>query len=897
MPPSNQNLNLFLAFESAADRAQIRKTVEEIAWKYRIVEVASRGDLEDAIGAGGQGVMFTALGAFEFRNIELIASARATNPRLAIVIVEPELSVRAAVSAVKAGAVDAISTSDEDLRSIPEILAALPHFNASGQAAGLSREDDSLLRTVIDNLHAYIYIRDADGRFVLNNRPNVRMLGASNETETIGKTLFDFFPKATAERFDRDDKQVLKTGQPLVNRETPYHDPAGNQGWLQTTKMPLRDKRGKVNGVIGISRDITKHKRAQRSLQESEQRYRQLVDLAPDAVLVHRQGKILFANPMARDMLGAAGSQSLLGLQVIDMVHADSRTFVKEHIQGGVSDEQPNPTHEVRLRCLDGREITVETRVMPIRYEGEPAVLVILRDITERHLTQQNRRRLATVVEQSAESIFIIDTDGVIRYVNPTFERVTGYPLSEAVGETFDFIERETTGAAAFEEIIKIIAEQDVWMGRFTTRRKDGGKYEEIATIYPVRDADGEILEYIAINRDITREVTLEEQVRLAQKMEAVGLLAGGVAHDFNNLLQIIQGYSSLVIETLDEDDPRQKRLTHVCDAADRGAQLTRQLMAFGRREPLTKVAVNLNSLVDDLLKLIKRLIGEDIEVVFNSCFSGETVHADKGQLEQSLINLIINARDAMPKGGRITIDLNQETLSENARRSHPWIEPGDFVKISVADTGCGMSKETLTRIFEPFFTTKAAETGTGLGLSVVYGIIKQHGGIVHATSESDHGTRFDILLPNTPSASAQNEETGAAAPQNGTETILLAEDESEVRELEVTVLEHAGYRVLTATNGEEACRVFEKSAEKIEMLLFDVVMPKMSGRDAYEHIKSLKPNVPVLFCSGYSGNALRSNHGIDKHMPLLQKPFRVHDLLFRVRETLDAANPRNARS
>lgn len=890
MPPAHRQPSLILAFESADDRSRIRQIVANIAWKYEIVEITARGDLDDLIASGRLGVLFTTLGSFQFRNVELIASARATNPRLAIVIVEPALTVRAAVSAVKAGAFEALSTSDEDLLRIPELLSSLPHSVFPGQASGLSREDDSLLRTVIDNLHAYIYIRDADGRFVLNNRPNVRMLGASSETETIGKTLFDFFPKETADQFDRDDKRVMESGQPLVNRETPYCDPAGNKGWLQTTKMPLRDERGKVNGIIGISRDITRRKRAQVSLQESEQRYRQLVDLAPDAVIVHRNGRIMFANPMAHEMFAAEGSQTLVGRKVLDLVRPDYRDLVLRRMKTVIADGKHTKNDEVKLIRFDGGEITVEARSAPIPYESKPAILVVLRDVTERHLTQQNSRRLATVVEQSAESIFIIDTAGVIQYVNPTFERVTGYPLTEAVGKTFDFIERETTGAAAFEEIIKIIADQGVWTGRFTTRRKDGGKFEEKATIFPLRDADEQVLEYIAINRDITREFALEEQVRLAQKMEAVGLLAGGVAHDFNNLLQIIQGYSSLVIETFDGADPRKNRLKHVCDAADRGTQLTRQLMAFGRRQPLNKVAVNLNALIDDLLKLIKRLIGEDIEVVFNSRFAGESVHADKGQLEQSLINLIINARDAMPKGGRISIDISHETVSESSRRSHPWIEPGKFVSISVADTGCGMSKETLTRIFEPFFTTKAPDTGTGLGLSVVYGIVKQHGGIVQVKSERESGTQFDILLPNTPAASFQNKDSNAATPQNGTETILLAEDEPEVRELGVTVLERAGYRVLTATNGEEACRVFEDSNEKIELLLFDVVMPKMGGRDAYEHINALAPEVPVLFCSGYSGNALRSKHGLDKRMPLLQKPFRVQDLLFRVRETLDAA-------
>ena len=263
MRPDDRQHSLFLALESAEECALVRKALGNLCSKSSIAVLSTRAELDVLLAARDTGVLFTSLGAFGFHDTELIGFAHSTNPRMAIVIVEPSLTARAAISAVKAGAADAVSTSNEDLQRIPEILASLHDSRTPNQTANFSREDDSLLNTVIDNLHAYIYIRDLDGRFVLNNRPNVRMLGATSESETIGKTVFDYFPVETARQFDLDDKRVLKTGQPLVNRETPYSNPAGNEGWLQTTKIPLRDEHGKINGVIGISRDITKRKRAQ----------------------------------------------------------------------------------------------------------------------------------------------------------------------------------------------------------------------------------------------------------------------------------------------------------------------------------------------------------------------------------------------------------------------------------------------------------------------------------------------------------------------------------------------------------------------------------------------------------------------------------------------------------
>jgi two-component system, cell cycle sensor histidine kinase and response regulator CckA len=393
-------------------------------------------------------------------------------------------------------------------------------------------------------------------------------------------------------------------------------------------------------------------------------------------------------------------------------------------------------------------------------------------------------------------------------------------------------------------------------------------------------------LEMIA--EDVTDRRALEEQFRQAQKMEAVGRLAGGVAHDFNNLLMVISGYTEVLLEEFRADDPLQGKVQAIQQAADRATTLTRQLLAFSRKQFLELKVVDVNAIVSDMERLLRPLIGETIELTTRLTSGVGQTRADAGQLEQVIMNLVVNSRDAMPRGGKITIQTSEATFEAHASREHGLVAPGSYIVLTVSDTGLGMDAETQSRIFEPFFTTKEKGKGTGLGLSTVYGIVKQSGGYIFADSGVGRGTRFRIYLPRVddPAESAGTPHT-AQVPGGGSETVLLVEDEESVRQLVRDTLQARGYKVLEAENGEVGVQVAESHAGTIDMIITDVVMPGMSGRELARRVTEARPETKVLYLSGYTEEAIAHEGVLDPGTAFLQKPFTLQLLSRKVREVL----------
>ena len=502
---------------------------------------------------------------------------------------------------------------------------------------------------------------------------------------------------------------------------------------------------------------------------------------------------------------------------------------------------------------------------------------------------QEANRWLATAIEQAGEAIVITDPEGVIQYVNPAFERTTGYAQEEAVGQNPRILKSGQQDPAFYQDLWDTIKRGAVWQGRMKNKKKDGSLYDELNTISPVRDAAGTTINFVAIKRDITREVTLEHQLRHSQKMEAIGQLAGGVAHDFNNILQVITGYSGMLASALVHEGALYEDLVQIQTAAERASALTRQLLAFSRRQALQPLNLDLNELIGNLLKMLRRLIGENINLTFVSSDSLSPIYADPNQVEQILTNLCVNARDAMPDGGQIRIETRDVRLSADYGKLHAWARSGHFVMIGVTDTGAGMEKEVLQKIFDPFFTTKEVGKGTGLGLAMVYGLVKQHQGCIHVYSEVGLGTTFKIYLPAT-QAEAEPPSTAALEPiRGGQETILVAEDDEPLREMVKRVLAGAGYTVLLAPDGLEALRIFQTEWKKISLALLDVVMPSMDGRMLHDEMKKIDPHVRILFSSGYAPDIVHTRFVLGRGPHLIQKPYNTEDLLRRVREMLDA--------
>ena len=444
---------------------------------------------------------------------------------------------------------------------------------------------------------------------------------------------------------------------------------------------------------------------------------------------------------------------------------------------------------------------------------------------------------------------------------------------------------------AFYEDLWGTIAAGDIWSGRFINRKKDGTLYQEEATISPVRDTAGRIVNFVAVKRDITQEVALETQLRQAQKMEAVGQLAGGIAHDFNNLLQAIVAHATLGLEMVAENAPARGDFEEIRNAAVSAASLTRQLLAFSRRQVLQAQDLNLNEVIDTMLKMIRRVIGEHIELVFVPHEELGTVHVDPHQIEQVLMNLCVNSRDAMPEGGVVRIETQNVAFDEDFQESHPWSRAGSYVMMALSDTGTGMDEATLYRIFEPFFTTKEFGRGTGLGLATVYGIVKQHNGLVHVQSEVNRGTTFEIYLPRVTRTSKPLRASTSATMAGGSELILLAEDEAMVRQATARVLEKSGYRVLAASDGLEALELFKRHHNEVAMALLDIAMPKMGGIEAAQRLREMRPDVRVLFCSGYGAAALQNLSGFET-IDLIEKPYSPTSLLSKMREIIDSRTP-----
>jgi PAS domain S-box-containing protein len=638
--------------------------------------------------------------------------------------------------------------------------------------------------------------------------------------------------------------------------------------------------------------------RAERALEESRRALSTLMGNLPGMAyrcLNNLNWTMEFVSSGCLELTGYQPDE-LIGDRTIsfaELVHPDDWKHGWEEVQAAVEENRPFQL-TYRLRTADGSEKWVWEQGVGIRsVDGKVDALEgLVIDITERRRAEQASKLLATAVEQGAEAIIITDLEGTIQYVNPSFERITGYMREDAVGKTPAILKSGKHDGQFYREMWETLARGEVWSGHFINRRKDGTLYRQDATISPVRDAAGVIVNYVSVARDATRERELEDQLRQSQKMEAVGQLAGGIAHDFNNLLTAIMGNSELLLNRMSPDDPRRADLEEIRQAGMRAAGLTRQLLAFSRRQVLEPVVLNLNEVVENVSKMIERVIGEHVELVTMLDPELGRVNTDPGQIEQVILNLAVNGRDAMPEGGRLLIETTNAELDSVYVGTHAPVEAGSYVMLAVSDDGAGMDEWTKSRIFEPFFTTKESGKGTGLGLSTVYGIVKQSNGYIWVYSEPGQGTTFKIYLPRAKELEerpAIPEAIGrpAAVMKGAQETALLVEDDAAVRAVVRRTLEDGGYTVLEARGAGEAVRMAEYHRGPIDFLITDLIMPETSGRDLAQTLAALRPGIKVLYMSGYSDNAVLRHGMLGSDMEFIAKPFTQDGLLGKIRQVL----------
>jgi len=501
---------------------------------------------------------------------------------------------------------------------------------------------------------------------------------------------------------------------------------------------------------------------------------------------------------------------------------------------------------------------------------------------------RQSEARYRTLVDGVRDVIFALAPDGTIASLNPAFETITGFPRDEWLGRPFEQLVHSDDLPLALELLSGVARGEPRPVNQFRIRTRKGDyRMGEFAATPQYRE--GQLASILGIGRDVTERLSLEQQLRQAQKMEAVGRLAGGVAHDFNNILTAITGYADLLLEDLGTTDRRRDDIAEIRKAAERAAGLTRQLLAFSRQQVMQVRVLDLNDVVADTQNMLGRLLGEDIALVTRLDPALGAVKADPGQLEQVIMNLAVNARDAMPGGGKLTIETANAELDDTYVREHFPARPGSYVMLAVSDTGTGMSDEVQSHLFEPFFTTKEKGKGTGLGLATVYGIVKQSGGYIWVYTEPGHGTTFKIYLPRVAGAPAQRASGPKASPVGaGTETVLLAEDEAAVRAVARHALERQGYTVLEASSGEAALDLAERHSGRIHLLLTDVIMPGMNGRALALRLSELRPDLRVVYMSGYTEEAITRHGVLEPGLTYVQKPFTPEGLARKVREVLD---------
>ena len=533
----------------------------------------------------------------------------------------------------------------------------------------------------------------------------------------------------------------------------------------------------------------------------------------------------------------------------------------------------------------------VNKSAIEIAIQGVAPSAAKVRSAAQQLDSEVTLHELWRLVEQSTDSVIIMGRSGVMEYVNPAFEALTGYSRREAVGQTLGILKSEQQSGEFYEEMWNTVLAGNVFRGIVMDRKKNGETLIIEKALTPLRDTNGEITHFISTGRDITERRQLESDLRQAQKMDAIGRLAGGVAHDFNNLLLVISGYAELMLDSLAADDPLRRNVGEIITASRRAADLTRQLLAFGRKQVQLLQVLDLNAVIAEITIMLPRLIGEDVELIFLPEQNLGKVKADPVQIEQIVMNLAANARDAMPGGGTLTIETATIEVDEAYVQRHSIVPPGDYVLLTVADSGQGIATKHLPHIFEPFYTTKEEGKGTGLGLATVYGIVRQNGGFVRVYSEPGQGTTFKIYLPRVHSGIS---EARVAKPTEqstgGCETVLLVEDEASVREASWQFLIQSGYKVLEAIDGEDALREAREHDGPIHLMITDVVMPRMSGPTLAEQLADDRPEMKVLFVSGYAERTVLQHGKIDVTKSFLQKPFSLKTLARKVREVLDAS-------
>jgi two-component system, cell cycle sensor histidine kinase and response regulator CckA len=890
-----RDLKVLLVEDSPADAELVLLALGRSGYEPLWERVDSAGAMEAALDAGPWDVILSDFSMPGFGAVAALEKLQEHHLDVPFVVVSGTIGEESAVAMVRAGASDYV-LKDNLARLGPAVARALAEGDLRRSRLAGDRATHRLATIVQQSADAILSL-DLDGTITSWNPAAEKLYGwpaveatGRHVSLVVAPEFHDQVPRRLA---------AVRRGEAIENFETVHVHRDGRRIDVAVLLSPLHNDGPLPVGCSTVARDITERKRLE------SQRQRDADSLARDALLLANvsdavivtdlEGVVTYWNEGASRLLGWTAAERL-GKPHVERFPPAARAEIAAETRRLATGEDWNAVYEDYRK--DGTRVWVDASVRRIHDRAGAAIGVmgISRDISARLRTEASLRLLDRAVGAVRSGILITDATqpgGPIVYVSPGFERLTGYTAQEALGRDLHFLHGPATDAAAIAEIALCLQEARSCSVELFDYRRDGtGFWTELA-ISPVTDSGGTLTHFVAVSTDVSDRRRLEEQYHQAQKMESIGQLAGGVAHDFNNLLTIINGLSELLLHELAPGDPSRGALVDIHDAGERGAVLTRQLLTFSRRGVIARRVIDLNAVLGHLERMLRRVLGEDVVLSVDLAPALGAIRADPGQIEQLLVNLAVNARDAMPEGGRLTIATAEVELAAADLPTAPPSSLGTYVCLTVSDTGCGMTPEVAARIFEPFFTTKGAVKGTGLGLAVVHGIVAEGGGHLTVDSRPGSGTTLRIFLPRVdePLAPAAPPPDPSVVPC-GSETVLLVEDEHVVRSLVRRVLVSQGYTVLEARSGEQALGLATGHEGPIDLLLTDVVMPGLSGRALAAELVIQRPQLRVLYVSGYTEDAVMLQGIRHEQVAFLQKPFGPATLARKVRETIDEPRP-----
>ena len=738
-----------------------------------------------------------------------------------------------------------------------------------------------LFSKMIESIEEIALAADRKGRIIYANPAAARMSGHSM-SRLLEVSLDELF--TLSEGGQADLRAFVECGLPR-NLEAAIRRQDGSVVPVQLTLSPLRTAGG-IRGVLVVAVELTERKRAQEALSESEERFRSLSEQSLMGIAILQDDRVKYINKAAADNLECTIDEILNSgpNEFTRFIHPDDAPFVMEQARKKQIGEKGVTAHySYRVITKSGKTKWIDQYSKTVLYQGRPADLVTIVDITDRMEAEEAQRRLAAAVEQAAEMIIVTGTDGTIEYANPAFEQITGYTRQELAGKSRRLLQAEhQCDDAQSQEIRRVLRQGRIWSGRLRKTRRDGTEFQSEASISPVRDATGNIVSYVSVERDVTQEAALEARLRQAQKMEAVGQLAGGIAHDFNNLLTAVLGNAQLLKMQFGSRAGWAESLDGIIKASRRAADLTKQLLAFARQGTFRRVPVDTHQTIQDVAALLSRSVDKNIEIRQDLHAEPLLTMGDPTEVQNALMNLAINACDAMLDGGALTFSTQPVSLgTDDGPVLHGHLPPGRFVRISVSDTGVGIDPRIEGRIFEPFFTTKEVGKGTGLGLASVYGCVQSHGGDIRFDSTPEQGTTFHMLFPLVEGAATPEEPPPPKRPQPARSSgcVLLVDDEETVRQFARDALEALGYSVLLAEDGQSALEIFRREQARIHLVILDLIMPGLSGEQTLQRLREIDPDVRVVVASGHARGQVAFEADSSGTLAFLPKPFDVDEL------------------